>query len=84
MPAISLLFIPKMLDIKDIGNSTVPSNVSNWSIMRNNEIGNIYISTYKDDSDNCKHEERNVLFLVVFALLHGLPCLHHSDLLLFQ
>lgn len=40
--------------------------------------------TYENHSDDCEHQQGDVLLLVVLALFHGLPRLDNGDLLLLQ
>lgn len=76
-PAISLLFIPNTLDMNDIG-SYVRLLILAWGETWETS------ETHKHYRHDSKNQKSNILLLVVLTLPHGLPRLHHRDLLLFQ
>jgi hypothetical protein len=84
LPAISLLFIPNTLDMKDIGNweKLTERKISKTPIVATGWVDGL--CTNEDYSDHGKDEESDILFPGILSLLHRLPRLHHGDLLLLQ
>lgn len=77
-PSKSMLFIPKILDINESGSYRKPKIREVSRVVPLNE------ATYEDNSDDGKHHDRSTLTDGLFSLIHRLPRLDDTSLLLFQ
>lgn len=78
-PAISLLFMPKTLEMNDMGSYMMSVSLLYVGLLL--VAGSV---THKNHCHDSEHEKSDVLSLVVLPLPHGLPRLHNGDLLLLE
>ena len=68
--------MPKMLDMNESGNCGC---LVSFALM-----SPINADAYKDDGDDGKHHDGSALADSLFGLVHRLPSLHNTCLLLFE